>query len=88
MHIKQDFKIREIAGEHIIVNQGQAGADLTRIISLNSSAKLLFDALSGKEFDSADAAKVLSDSYGIDDTRAAEDAAKWIESLMNCGIIE
>ena len=37
MKIKSEYKLREVAGETIIVNQGTIGVDMTRIISLNSS---------------------------------------------------
>ena len=36
MRINTKFKLRDIAGETIIVNQGTPEADLTRIISLNT----------------------------------------------------
>ncbi|MBR5857059.1 MAG: PqqD family protein [Bacteroidales bacterium] len=87
MRIKSNFKIREIAGESIIVNQGQVGADLTRIISLNTSARLLYEALEGKEFELEDVAQTLVDNYGIDKERALTDGAKWVESLKGCGVI-
>ena len=46
MRINTKFKLRDIAGETIIVNQGTPEADLTRIISLNTSARLLWNELS------------------------------------------
>lgn len=39
MKINSNFKLRHIAGETIIINQGTPDADLTRIISLNASAR-------------------------------------------------
>ena len=50
MKINTNYKLREVAGETIVVNQGKAGADMTRIISLNASAKLLYERLQGCEF--------------------------------------
>lgn len=88
MRIKSEYKLREVAGETIIVNQGTIGVDMTRIISLNSSAKLLFLQLAGKEFELTDAAQVLVDHYGISLEEASEDAAKWVASLKGCSIIE
>ncbi len=88
MKIKSDFKIREIAGESIIVNQGQVGADLTRIISLNSSAKYLYESLEGREFELEDVAQALVDHYGIEKELALTDGARWVESLKGCGVIE
>ena len=37
MKISSNYKIREIAGETIVVNQGTANVNMTRIISLNAS---------------------------------------------------
>lgn len=88
MRIKQNYKIRDIAGEKMIILQGNYGADMTRIISLNASAELLFNELSGREFEVADAALVLTDNYEVDSATATKDAAAWIESLANCGVIE
>lgn len=88
MKIKSNYKIRKIAGETIIVNQGTANVDMTRIISLNESACLLYQALSGQDFSVEDAAKVLVDTYGISDAQALADAGKWAESLRECGVIE
>lgn len=88
MRIKSEYKLREVAGETIIVNQGTIGVDMTRIISLNSSAKLLFQELSGKDFELDDVAQVLVNHYGISPEMASEDAAKWVNGLKGCGIIE
>lgn len=88
MKINPNYKLRKIAGETIIVNQGTANVDMTRIISLNASACLLYQALAEHEFTTEDAAKVLMDSYGINNGQALKDAGKWVESLKQCGVIE
>ena len=88
MRINSNYKLREVAGETIVVNQGSEGINMTRIISLNSSAKLLYQQLVERDFTLEDAAQVLVDTYGIDQERAMEDAAKWIDALSNCKILE
>lgn len=88
MKINSNYKIRKIAGETIIVNQGTANVDMTRIISLNESACLLYQALAEREFNTEDAARVLTETYGISDGQALTDAAKWVEALKGCGVIE
>lgn len=88
MKINSNYKLRSIAGETIVVNQGTTGTDMTRIISLNASAKLLYEQLLGKEFTLEDAAKVLVDTYGISIELALEDAEKWADALRKCGVIE
>ena len=88
MRINSNYKLRSIAGETIVVNQGKTGTDMTRIISLNASAKLLYEQLVGKEFALEDAAKVLVDTYSIGKEQALADAEKWVEALRKCGVIE
>jgi hypothetical protein len=88
MKIKSNYKLREIAGETIVVNQGTANVNMTRILSLNTSAKLLYEQLSGREFTAEDAARVLSDTYGIGEEEALLDARKWMDALIENGIAE
>ena len=88
MKINSNYKLREIAGETIIVNQGKEGVNMTRIISLNKSAKVLYEQLVGKEFSLEEAAQVLMDTYGIDSELALNDAGKWVDALTECKVIE
>ena len=88
MKINPNYKLREIADEAIVVNQGATHVDMTRIISLNATARMLYEAWMDKEFTTEDVARTLVDTYGIGDEQALQDAAKWVESLIQCGIIE
>lgn len=88
MKINHNYKLREIAGETIVVNQGTTNVNMTRIISLNASARLLYQRLAELEFTVADAATVLMETYGIGEERALADAEKWVESLKQCGVID
>lgn len=88
MKINSNYKIREVAGETIVVNQGTAGMDMTRIISLNASAKLLYESLSEKVFTLEDAAAVLVSTYGISQEQALKDTQVWVEALQKCKVIE
>jgi hypothetical protein len=88
MKINPNYKLREIADETIVVNQGAKHVNMTRIISLNATARMLYEAWMDKEFTTEDVARTLVDTYGIGDEQALQDAAKWVESLIQCGIIE
>ena len=88
MKINHNYKLREIAGETIVVNQGTTNVNMTRIISLNASARLLYQRLAEQEFTVEDAATVLMETYGIGEERALADAEKWVESLKQCGVID
>lgn len=88
MRINSNFKLREVAGETIVVNQGMAGTDMTRIISLNSSARFLYESFAGKEFNTNDAADALVAKYGISREQALKDAQLWADALIKCKVIE
>ena len=88
MKIKEQYKVREMAGEHVVIMQGGSFSDLTRIISLNESALYLWNALEGKSFDVNKVADLLAESYGIDDEVAMRDAQRWLDKLEECGLLE
>ena len=71
-----------------MVNQGKTGADMTKVISLNSSARLLYQELTDKEFEIEDVVKVLMDSYEISQEKALVGAQTWVDSMKECGVIE
>ena len=87
MKFREGFKVRSMAGENIVIMQGTAGSDMTRIISLNDSSLLLWNELQGKEFEVADVANILISTYEIDTATAEHDAKAWVEKLHECGLI-
>lgn len=87
MKIKEQFKVREMAGEHVVIMQGKLGSDLTRIISLNDSALYLWQHLEGREFSVERVAELLVEHYGIDDEIASRDASRWVERMEECGLL-
>ena len=87
MKLNDNYILREIAGEKVIVKQGTHGVDMTKIISFNESAAALWEQFFGKEFDSDQAAEFLIERYGISSEIAARDTGLWINKLMECGAI-
>ena len=88
MKIKEQYKVREMAGEHVVIMQGTHGKDLTKIISLNESALFLWLRVEGSDFDTNRVADLLTEYYGIDDQIAQRDAQHWIDKLEECGLLE
>ena len=86
MKIKQEYKVREIAGENVVIMQGGKGADLTKIITLNESALLLWNTLCESDFTAEQAAQVLMQNFEVE--AALRDATAWVERLAECGLIE
>lgn len=88
MRIKQGYKVREMAGENVVIIQGRQGADMTRIITLNDSALLLWQSLEGRDFGAEEAARILCDNFAVEAGTAERDARAWIRSMAGAGLIE
>lgn len=80
--------MREIAGENVVIMQGRQGADLTKIITLNDSALVLWNALQGEEFTAVDAARVLEQNFEVEADVALRDAEAWVARMVECGLVE
>lgn len=81
MKIDSKVKVRDIAGEKVVIMQGRLGADLTRIIQLNGSSVWLLEQLTERDFEVADVVELLTSRYDVDEQTATADAAKWVEQL-------
>ena len=94
MKISEKFKVREMAGEHVIIMPGRCGADMTRILALNDSSLYLWETLRGRDFTTeedfttGDAAALLLERYDVDEATAQRDAEAWAAKLAECGVLE
>ena len=88
MRIKQGYKVREMAGENVVVARGRGAGDLTNIITFNDSALLLWNALADREFEAEDAARILLDNYSVEALTAERDARAWVNRMIECDLVE
>ncbi len=88
MKLKEEYKVRDIAGEHVVIMQGRFGSDMTRVIALNETSLMLWNELQGKEFDADDVKQLLIDNYEVDEATAERDAKAWIEKLEECNLVK
>lgn len=88
MKIKENYKVREVAGENLVIGQGASHSDMTKIISLNSTAVFLWEQLSGKEFTLEEAASLLVGKFGIDTAQALSDVKAWTDQMKGEGVME
>lgn len=61
---------------------------MTRIITFNDSALLLWNELLGKDFELADAVRILTSNYDVAADVAECDARAWIGRLEECHLLE
>ncbi|MDE7336422.1 MAG: PqqD family protein [Muribaculaceae bacterium] len=88
MKIKKGFTLRTVMGQNIILAEGNNSDSFGKILSLNSSAAMLWERLKGKDFDTAYAADILVDCYGIDRDQALADATHILTLLRRHELIE
>ena len=88
MKTKEGFVLREMCGENIITGEGLEHINFNKLISLNSTAAFLWNAVAGKEFTAESMAQMLVDEYGIDMELALKDSALLCQAWIDAGIAE
>ena len=88
MKIGEQYKVREMAGEHVIVMPGRYGVDMTRVVALNETSRFLWEQLRCRDFTAEEAAQLLTEHYEVDAETALRDASAWCPQLAACGVLE
>lgn len=87
MKINERMKVRNVAGENIVIMQGVEGTDMTRVVALNESSLLLYNALTGHEFEVKDVVRLLVDEYEVDEEAARKDAEAWVADMKKNNLV-
>lgn len=88
MRIKEGFVLRSIGDTYMVVGEGLAQIDFNKIISLNSTAAYLWNAVQGKEFEAADVKDLLLAQYDVDEDTAARDAEALVYKWDKAGLLD
>lgn len=88
MKIKEGFVLREMCGENIVAGEGLEHINFNKLISLNSTAAFIWNALIGKEFTEEEMARLLVEEYGIDMELALKDSKALCTAWAEAGIAE
>ncbi|MDO4621468.1 MAG: PqqD family protein [Eubacteriales bacterium] len=80
MKIKNDFIIREIAGEYIVIPTGRTVLDFNGLITLNEIGVLLWKLLQ-KGTDMDEMIRAVLEEYEVEEAVAREDILAFIEKL-------
>lgn len=87
MRINEKMKIRNVAGENIVIMPSDDAADMTKVVALNESSLLLYNRLKGREFSLDDAVQLLLDNYDVDEATARKDAEAWLADMRKHRLI-
>lgn len=87
MKIKEDFILRKIAGEDIVVPIGNNIANFNGAITLNETAVLLWKSLE-QSTDREELKKTLCSEYNVSEKKAYEDIDRFLAILREHKILE
>jgi len=87
MRISDKLKIREIAGEKLVILEREQQVEFTRVMVLNNTSEWLWNQLSGTDFDEDQVTALLISKYEVEEDVAREDARKWILTLQDNNIL-
>lgn len=87
MRINDKMKLRNVAGENIILMQNADGTDMTRVVALNESALLLYNRQIGREFELDDVVNALVDEYEVSEADARKDAEAWVAEMRKNALV-
>ena len=87
MKLKYNFLLREIAGEHVFIPQGENAREIHGIGSSNRTGCAIIEAL--KEDRTEDElAEIITDRFDIDRETAEKDIKAFIAHLDELGLLE
>jgi hypothetical protein len=86
MKIKPGFELRMMCGENVIIAYGEENINFSKIIALNESATVIWNAVIGKEFTVEDMAKALCEEYEVDPQEALKDSEKIAKEWQELGL--
>lgn len=88
MKLKKGYKVREVAGNYMLLPYGEESINFNCIFSMSESAAWLWNALQDKEFDESEALSLILDEYDVDETTALNDVRSVIRSWKENGILD
>lgn len=89
MKIKKGFTLRSVMGQNVVLAEDAQSDSFAKIITLNSSATMLWKELVGRKgFEVADVARLLVDTYGIDSAEALADAERFVGLMSAKGLLD
>lgn len=87
MKINENFLLREVAGNKVVMPVGEAAERFNGMIKLNGSGAYLFEKLLAGTDEEALVASMLAD-YEVDEETARRDIGRFVATLREMKIIE
>lgn len=88
MRFKENYLIRKIGNEFMMISHRDSTIDFTRAIALNASAAHLVGETGGKDFTTEEWVALLMERYDIDRNVAETDVQALIEKLIREKLVD
>lgn len=88
MKLKEGYRLREVAGQYMLVPSGPGTVDMNSVFSLSESAAWLWKALQGRDFSKESAVSLLEGEYEVDRDTASKDVATLFGIWKENGLID
>lgn len=87
MRINNDFILRTVAGEHMLVNTKGRQTDNSSFFSINDPVEWLWNKINGMEFTEETLVDLICGEYEVSREEASTDVANLIKMWRTYGII-
>lgn len=88
MRIKKGFTLRNIGADHVVVPEGIEVINFNKLVSLNNTAKYLWENVEDIDFSVEDLARLLTEKYNVLLETALTDAGSLIKRWNEIGLLE
>lgn len=87
MKFNPKMRVRQVAGENIVMRMGLGETDMTTVMALNESTMMLYERLRDRSFTTDDAVALLCEEYDIDAETARHDVEEWMADMRRYDLI-
>ena len=88
MKIKEEFTLRDVCGEKVIIAEGLRNLNFSKLINLNESAAFIWKKKKKKDdFTAETVADLLCQEYEVDHATALADAQKLLAEWQEQGLV-
>ena len=87
MKIKENYVMREVAGQAIVIAVGEESKKFKGMINLNRTGKDVWTGLE-KRLNLAEIVKKMADDYEVDENTAMQDIESMVNRLLKIGVLE
>ncbi len=87
MKRNENYVVKELMGSYVLVPLGEAAIDFNGVITLNETAKFMWEAAKG-DFTEQDLQAALIKQYGIDAETAKSAVESFVTTMKEEGCIE